>query len=207
MMTGRRRLATGAVVATLLVLTGAATGWVTWRRASATRAAAAAAAIRLDHAGRVGSRPGAAFAAAEQDATSIAAVAPLCLAYHADMLFDQASRCYDLAVDLEPRSWRWHYHRALLDAERGGSPELAARLRRVVELAADFGPAWLRLGDAEFKAGRYDAAAAAWRRARDLPDPVPLRQPRHTEWRCRCVLMRPWGWLGSRWSREMPAEP
>ena len=106
------------------------------------------------------------------------------------MLFDQASRCYDLAVELEPREWRWHYHRALLDAEQGGSPELAARLRRVVELAADFGPAWLRLGDAEFKAGRYDAAAAAWRRARDLPDPAPLRHARRTAWRCRCVPMR-----------------
>jgi len=178
MMTGRRRLATGAVVAALLVLTGAATGWVTWRRASATarlpqppQSASVTTAVS-DHLQ-------AAFAAAEQDATSISAVAPLCLAYHADMLFDQASRCYDLAVDLEPREWRWHYHRALLDVEQGGSPELAARLHQVVELAADFGPAWLRLGDAEFKAGRYDAAAAAWQRARDLPDPARSGSPLH----------------------------
>jgi tetratricopeptide (TPR) repeat protein len=31
---------------------------------------------------------------------------------------------------------------------------------------------WLRLGDAEFKAARYDAAAEAWRRAATLPAPA-----------------------------------
>ena len=29
-------------------------------------------------------------------------VGPLCLAYHADMFFDQAERCYDLVIELEP---------------------------------------------------------------------------------------------------------
>jgi tetratricopeptide (TPR) repeat protein len=46
---------------------------------------------------------------------------------------------------------------------------LVANLRRVVERGPQFGPAWLRLGEAEFKAGQYDRAADAWRRARDLP--------------------------------------
>ena len=177
-MTGRRRLAIGVAVAALLLLTAAVTGWVTWRRATATArlpappAPASTTPATLQHVS-------AAFAAAETDATSIAAVAPLCLAYHADMLFDHARRCYELAADLEPEEWRWHYHLALLDAEQGGSPELTARLRRVVELSPDFGPAWLRLGEAEFKAGRYDAAADAWRRARDLQDPASTGSPPH----------------------------
>ena len=38
-MTGRRRLAVGTAVAALILLTAAVTGWVTWRRASATAAA------------------------------------------------------------------------------------------------------------------------------------------------------------------------
>jgi tetratricopeptide (TPR) repeat protein len=46
-------------------------------------------------------------------------------------------------------------------------------MRRVVQAAPDFGPAWCRLGDAEFKAGRYDSAAEAWRRAIALPEPQP----------------------------------
>ena len=171
----RRNLAS---LALLLVLTGAATGWVTWRRASFTaRLPSPPPTASITPA--VSDHVAAAFAAAELDATSIAALGPLCLAYHADMLFDQASRCFALAIEVEPDEWRWHYHLALLDAEQGGSPELGVRLRRVVELAPDFGPAWLRLGDAEFKAGRYDAAGAAWRRARDLKDPEPSGTPPH----------------------------
>jgi tetratricopeptide (TPR) repeat protein len=178
-MTGGRRLATGTAIALLVVLVGAITGWLTWRRASAVaRLPAPPPSASITPA--VSDHVGAAFAAAERDPRSIAAVGPLCLAYHADMLFDEASRCYDVIVELDPRTWRWHYLRALLDAERGGSPELAGRLRRVIELAPDFGPAWLRLGDAEFKASRYDAAAEAWRRARDRPDPpAPSETPAH----------------------------
>ncbi|HEY6509945.1 MAG TPA: hypothetical protein VIY56_18105, partial [Vicinamibacterales bacterium] len=122
-----------------------------------------------------------AFAAATRQPTSIEAVGPLCLAYHADMLFGHAERCYDVATDLEPGNWRWVYYRAVIDAERGGGGALVARLRAVVERAPTFGPAWLRLGDAEFKAGRYEAAASAWRQAEQLPDPSPPGlSPPHT---------------------------
>ena len=112
-------------------------------------------------------------AEAERQPTSIAAVGPLCLAYHADMYFDEAGRCYTLAEDLAPADWRWTYYRALIESERGGGPTLAESLRRVTGAAPQFGPAWLRLGEAEFKAGRYEAAVEAWTRARDLPEPPP----------------------------------
>ena len=101
--------------------------------------------------------------------SSIAAVGPLCLAYHADMLFDAAERCYEVAGALAPGEWRWTYYRAVIQSERGGGEALVANLREVVERAPQFGPAWLRLGEAEFKAGRYNRAADAWRKARDRP--------------------------------------
>jgi tetratricopeptide (TPR) repeat protein len=101
--------------------------------------------------------------------SSIAAVGPLCLAYHADMFFDLAERCYELAAALAPDDWRWTYYRAVIQSERGGGEALVDNLRHVVERAPQFGPAWLRLGEAEFKAGRYDEAAEAWQKARDLP--------------------------------------
>lgn len=119
---------------------------------------------------------GGAFAMAARQPTSIGAVGPLCLAYHADMLFGQAERCYDVAIELEPGNWRWVYYRAVLDGERGGGAAFVARLRRVVDAEPTYGPAWLRLGDAEFKAGRYEDAAAAWRRAEQLEDPPVARQ-------------------------------
>jgi tetratricopeptide (TPR) repeat protein len=110
-------------------------------------------------------------ATARADPTSAPAVGALCLAYHADMVYDPAERCYALVEALDPSDWQWPYYRALAESARGSSSTLAAGMRKVVALAPDFGPAWWRLGEAEFKEGRYDAAAEAWHRAGSLPEP------------------------------------
>jgi tetratricopeptide (TPR) repeat protein len=120
------------------------------------------------------------YAAARNEPTSAAAVGPLCVAYHADMFFDEADRCYALVLELDPSQWRWRYYRALIQAERGGGGSLVENLRRVVAQAPDFGPAWLRLGDALFKAREYDAARDAWERVRALRAvDANQRSPRH----------------------------
>jgi tetratricopeptide (TPR) repeat protein len=105
------------------------------------------------------------YEAARAEPTSAAVVGALCLAYQADMFFDQADRCYALVIDRDPSQWRWRYYRALIQTERGGGELLVENLRRVVGQAPDFGPAWQRLGDALFKARRYDEAREAWDRA------------------------------------------
>src|SRR5262245_28166751 len=110
-------------------------------------------------------------AAARSDPTSLDAVGPLCLAYHADLIYDLAERCYALVEMLNPSDWRWTYYRALAESARGSSDALVDGMRKVVALAPDFGPAWWRLGDAEFKEGRYDAAAEAFRRAGSSGEP------------------------------------
>jgi tetratricopeptide (TPR) repeat protein len=102
--------------------------------------------------------------AARSEPTSPAAVGSLCLAYHADMFFDTADRCYARVIELDASQWRWRYYRALIQAERGGGEPLVENLRRVVNQASNFGPAWQRLGDALFKAGKYDEAREAWER-------------------------------------------
>src|SRR5436309_1453446 len=99
---------------------------------------------------------------------SATAVGALCLAYHADVLLDQAERCYARAEELDPDDWRWAYYRALAQGERGNGGALVETMRRVIAAAPDFGPAWFRLGEAEFKRARYEAAAEAWRRAASL---------------------------------------
>ena len=111
--------------------------------------------------------------AARAQPTSADAVAALCLAYHADMFYDQAQRCYLVAEAVGGASWRWTYYRALAQGEGGDAEGMVAGLRRVTTAAPDFGPAWWRLGDAEFKAGRYDRAAEAWRRVVPLTDTAP----------------------------------
>src|SRR5258708_1557350 len=44
---------------------------------------------------------------ARSDPASAAAVGALCLAYHADLFYDQAERCYARAEELNPAEWRW----------------------------------------------------------------------------------------------------
>jgi tetratricopeptide (TPR) repeat protein len=120
------------------------------------------------------------YAAAVDDPSSIAAVGALCVAYHADMFFDQAERCYEVAETLAPDDWRWIYYRAVIQSERGGGEALLVNLRTVVERAPQLGPAWLRLGEAEFKAGSCDEAATAWQKARDVPAAAAeTASPRH----------------------------
>jgi tetratricopeptide (TPR) repeat protein len=99
------------------------------------------------------------------------AVGALCLAYHADLFYDQADRCYATAEDLSPPDWRWTYYRALVQNARGNGDAVVAGMRRVLAEAPEFGPAWLRLGEAEFKGGRYDRAEEAWKRATSAPEP------------------------------------
>ena len=69
------------------------------------------------------------------------------------------------------------YYRALVHETRGDPDAAAVALRRVVAAAPDFSPAWWRLGEAEFKLGRRDAAMTAWERARALPEPPPSEAP------------------------------
>jgi tetratricopeptide (TPR) repeat protein len=111
------------------------------------------------------------YGTAQSAPTSSAAVGALCLAYHADMFYDHAERCYHHAEDLSPNDWRWIYYRALIENERGNGNAVAEILRRVVEIAPDYGPAWWRLGEAEFKEARYERSEDAWQRARSLPEP------------------------------------
>ena len=122
----------------------------------------------------------AAYTEAAGQRRSAAAVGALCGAYQADLFFDDAVRCYDALAAIDD-GWRWQYARALIDIELGGDERLADRLRAIAAAAPDFAPVWLRLGDAEFKAARYDAAAEAWRRAATLPppDPAPGDGPPH----------------------------
>jgi len=109
--------------------------------------------------------------AARADPTSADAVNALCLAYHADMFYDQAERCYARAEELNPSDWRPTYYRALAEGERGSRGLLSTAMRRVVERTPEFAPAWWRLGEAEFKQARYERAEEAWVRAASLPEP------------------------------------
>jgi len=171
----RRSVLAAALAVALILGTG---GWMfaRWRTAEAlaripppTASAAQSKAVDTHLAAK--------YDAARREPTS-ATIGSLCVAYHADMFFDEADRCYALVIELDSSQWRWRYYRALIQAERGGGEPLIDNLRRVVTQAPDFGPAWQRLGDALFKARRYDEARMAWKNsaiaaASDVNQPSP----------------------------------
>jgi len=104
--------------------------------------------------------------------TSAEAVGATGLAYHADMFYEQAQRCYAIAEELSGSAWQWTYYRALAQGALGDADGLAVGLRRVVAAAPGFSPAWWQLGEAELKAGHYDRALAAWQRVLTLQEPA-----------------------------------
>ncbi len=82
--------------------------------------------------------------------------------YQANGFLEEAMRCYAGLEQLAPAEPRWpHLHATLLAGY--GEIEPAAQLwRRVVQLAPDYVPAQLRLGDCLLKANRPDEAAAMY---------------------------------------------
>ena len=118
----------------------------------------------------------AAYEHARAHPTDAEALGSLGMAYHADLFPDRAVEAYRLAERFDPSDWRWPYYMSLIAADRGHARDAADRLRRVVALQPDLALAWWRLGDAEFKDGRYDAAVAAYDRARVVKaTPSPAR--------------------------------
>ena len=92
---------------------------------------------------------------------SAEALGALGMAYHADLLPDRAAQAYERAALLDPRDWRWPYYLALVETDHGNTEAAVGRLHDVVSLQPDLALAWWRLGEAEFKRGRFDAAIAA----------------------------------------------
>src|SRR5688572_12056545 len=93
------------------------------------------------------------------------------MVHHANLRYDEALADYARAASLSD-DWRWIYYSALVHFERGQAAEAAHALRAVVAGRPDFGLAWWRLGEAEFKQAHYDEADRAYARAQADPSVV-----------------------------------
>lgn len=93
--------------------------------------------------------------------------------YHANGDYDQAMQCYAVLRRLQPRNPRWPHFEASLLALYGRMDDAIPREAHAVELAPDYVPARLRLGDEYRKSGQWQEARATFNavlaRSKDNP--------------------------------------
>ncbi len=82
--------------------------------------------------------------------------------YHANGFLAEATQCYEGLEKLSPQEPRWQHLHATILAGFGEIEPAIALWRRVIELAPDYLPARLRLGDCLLKTNHADEAAAVY---------------------------------------------
>lgn len=83
--------------------------------------------------------------------------------YHANGWLAEALECYSALREIEPDEPRWPHLEATIISGYGRAEEAAILWERVLELAPDYNPARLRLGDIQLKSNQPDKAAATYR--------------------------------------------
>jgi tetratricopeptide (TPR) repeat protein len=89
-------------------------------------------------------------------------LAALSRVYHANGFYAEAARCYEALQRLEPREPRWPHLHAVVEAEFGRMDGALPAEERAVQLAPDYLPARLRLGDILLKSNQTERAAKAY---------------------------------------------
>ena len=77
---------------------------------------------------------------------------------HANGFAAEAIQTWRLLMREDPKEGRWPYYLAHLYRDSGDIAETAALLRTATEIAPDYSPAWLQLGDLALKSGQFAAA-------------------------------------------------
>lgn len=105
---------------------------------------------------------------AQGDASLGAELGRLGMLYMAYELFDEALPVLSNAERLAPADNRWLYYLGLTQQLRGVYDESARYFEHHVKREVTSAASWIRLGEVELRAGRPEAARAAFERARTL---------------------------------------
>jgi tetratricopeptide (TPR) repeat protein len=154
-----------SITAVLLALAGGLFAW-SWLRAAPAQAAVAAALPALpdlsDAPEPLRARIAGALERARSRFHARDGLAELSRLYHANGFLDEAVRCYAGLEQLEPAEPRWPHLHATIVAGYGESGTALTLWRKTVQLAPDYVPARLRLGDCLLKDNQPAEAAAAY---------------------------------------------
>ncbi len=138
---------------------------------------------------------------------SAPAAGRLAMAYHANVYYTRAARCYALARTWS-ENWRWAYLHGLLALDQGRQRDAAGRFRRAAKRGG-YGLAWFRLAQTRFKQARYAAAANAYERAETAETtetPFELEEPPPSRSRPPLEAYARWGRARVARQRGKPAE-
>jgi len=102
------------------------------------------------------------------DPRSVQKIIALGLTYHANDSFQEARSCYQLAIGLSPRDYRWWYYLAIVEEMQGDEDHAIKLLRRVTELQPGYVHAWARMGNLLRRSSRVEEAKSAFSKARNL---------------------------------------
>ncbi len=90
-------------------------------------------------------------------------VGRLGMTFQANFFYDEAERCYNRAMNLNQREWRWPYYVALINEELGDVQSTIANLNKVLEKNPNIAEAWYRLGNAYLKLNQYQEALRSYK--------------------------------------------
>ena len=99
---------------------------------------------------------------------SPAELADLARLYHVNGYHDEARAAWLELHRLQPNDARWPYYLADLARTASDPAGIEEWLRKTVEIAPDYAPAWLQLGELAFKAARFEDAERGYRRRLEL---------------------------------------
>jgi len=162
-----RRLIGPLVLAILALAAAAVAGWRCRENALARRNMPALPAA-VDRPEELQRRLQAADERCRAHPRSVEAWFELASLYHANSFATQAGKCWQQLAKLQPAEGRWTYYLADLAALESDDVQVTDDLARTVALAPSYSPAWLALGDFEFKRGELVAAEKAYRRRMEL---------------------------------------
>ena len=102
--------------------------------------------------------------AAREEPTDSQTIRALATAYHADRFYDHAAKAYELAANLNPTDWKTAYAQAMLHDEMGNAAVAIEHYTRSLAAKENQALGWWRLGMAQLKVGRLDAAQESFDR-------------------------------------------
>jgi tetratricopeptide (TPR) repeat protein len=93
------------------------------------------------------------------------------MVYHSSANYEQAARCYDLAIQRDKSEWIWNYYLGFLNKEMGKSDAVIENYNLVIEKNPGINLAWYYLGEAYRNTGKNELAEKSFLEISDLSSP------------------------------------